>query len=79
VVSAGVVDTAFVKAGKELPTQGVQKPPRGVGDKRFPGEFLAAPAVMVKIPAGLRTSQGRRQPPHYLHSFSLARLCLTSG
>ncbi len=54
-VSAGVVDTAFVEAAKELLSQDMQKPSHGVGEKRFLGKFSAAPAVVVKIPAGLRT------------------------
>jgi hypothetical protein len=44
-----------VEAVKELPAQGVQKSPCGVGDKRFPGIFSAAPAAIVEIPAGLKT------------------------
>jgi hypothetical protein len=48
-------DIAFVEAAKELPVWGVQKPPRGVGEKWFLGGFSAAPAVMVKMPVGLRT------------------------
>ncbi len=55
---------------KELPAWGVQKPHRRVGKKWLTGKFLAAPAVMVKKPAGLamRTTwkqldcQGGRQP-----------------
>jgi hypothetical protein len=39
----------------ELPAQGVQKPPCGVGEKQFPGRFSAAPAAMVKKPTGLKT------------------------
>ncbi len=53
-VSAGAADTAFVEAVKELPAWGVQKPPRRVGKKRFPGGFLAAPAAMVRTLASLR-------------------------
>ncbi len=44
-----------MKAAKELPAWVVQKRPCGVGGKRFPGKFSAAPVVMVEIPAGLRT------------------------
>jgi hypothetical protein len=44
-----------VKAVKELQAPGVQKPPCRAREKRFLGGFLAAPAEMVKIPAGLRT------------------------
>ncbi len=69
-VFADVADTAFVEARKELLARGVQKPPCGVGEKQFPGEFSAAPDAMVKIPAGLRTRPawwqldrlGRQQP-----------------
>jgi hypothetical protein len=55
VVSTGIADTAFLEAEKELLARGVQKPLHCVGEKRFLGEFSAAPAVMVKIPAGLKT------------------------
>jgi hypothetical protein len=61
VVSAGAANTAFVEAAKELPAQGMQKPPRGVGEKPFPDGFLAAPATIVKKPAGLRTRPAGRQ------------------
>jgi hypothetical protein len=44
-----------VEVVKELPAQGVQKPSRGVGEKWFTSVFLAAPAAIVKVPAGLRT------------------------
>ncbi len=54
-VSAGAADTAYVEAVQELPARGVQKPSRGVGEKQFQDIFLAAPAAMVKIPAGLKT------------------------
>jgi hypothetical protein len=49
------VGTVFVEAAKELLAQGVQKPPRRVGEKQFLGGFSAAPTVMMEIPAGLRT------------------------
>jgi hypothetical protein len=55
VVSAGTVGTAFVGAAKELPAQGMQKPPCGVGEKQSLGKFSAAPAAMVKKSAGLKT------------------------
>jgi hypothetical protein len=42
-VFAGIVDTAFAEAAKELPAWGVQKTPRGLGEKQFLGGFLAAP------------------------------------
>jgi hypothetical protein len=47
-----------VEAVNELPAWGVQKPPHGVGEKRFQGVISAAPAAMVKIPAGLKTKTG---------------------
>ncbi len=53
--------TAFVEAAKELPAWGVQKPPHGVGEKRFPGGFSAAPAAMVKKPAGLKMRSAWKQ------------------
>jgi hypothetical protein len=37
VVSAGTAGTTFVEDAKELPAWGVQKPPRRVGEKQFPG------------------------------------------
>jgi hypothetical protein len=55
-VPAGAADTASVEAVKELPARGVQKPPCGVGEKRFPGIFSTAPAAMVEIPVGLTPS-----------------------
>jgi hypothetical protein len=33
----------------------MQKPPCGVGEKRFQDKFSAAPAALVEIPVGLRT------------------------
>jgi hypothetical protein len=42
--SAGAAGTAFKEVAKELPAWGVQKPPRRVGEKQFPGEFSAASA-----------------------------------
>ncbi len=43
----------------ELPAQDVQKLPHGVGKKRFPGGFLAAPAAMVKKLTGLSENEAR--------------------
>ncbi len=60
-VSAGPVGTAFVEAAEELPVQGMQKPPHTVGEKQFSGIFLAAPAAMVKKPAGLKTRPALKQ------------------
>ncbi len=45
-----------MEAEKELPAQGVQKPPRWVGEKRFLGGFSVAPATMVEIPAVVGSS-----------------------
>ncbi len=42
-ISAGAADTTVVEAAMELPAQGMQKPPRRVGEKRFLGGFSAAP------------------------------------
>ncbi len=56
--------TAFVEAVKELLAWGVQKPPRRVGEKQFPGQFSAAPAAMVEIPASLRTRHAWGQLDH---------------
>jgi hypothetical protein len=50
-----------VEAAKELPARGVLKPPHMVAEKRFPGKFSAAPAVVVKIPVGLRMKPARWQ------------------
>jgi hypothetical protein len=50
-----------VEAAKELPARSVQKPPWGVGEKQFPVGFSAAPAAMVKKPAGLRTRVAWKQ------------------
>ncbi len=50
-----------MEAAKELPAQGVQKPPRGVGKKQFSGGFLAAPAAVVKKPVGLKTRPAWKQ------------------
>jgi hypothetical protein len=61
VVSAEAVGTAFVEAAKELPAQGVQELPCRLGDKQFRGGLLAAPAAMVKKPAGLRTRPAWKQ------------------
>jgi hypothetical protein len=47
------VGAAFVEAAKEQLAHGMQKPPRGVGEKWFLGGFLAAPAAMVKKQMGL--------------------------
>ncbi len=47
-----------MEAVNELPAWGMQKPPHGVGEKRFHGVISAAPAAMVNIPAGLRTGTG---------------------
>jgi hypothetical protein len=44
------VDTSSVEAVKKLPVRGMQKHPHRVGEKRFLGIFLAAPAVIVEIP-----------------------------
>ncbi len=41
--SAFVVDTASVEAMRALPVQGMQKPPRRVGEKRFLDFLLVAP------------------------------------
>jgi hypothetical protein len=49
------VDTTFLEASKELQARGLQKIPYGVGEKRFLGEFSAAAAAVVKMPADLRT------------------------
>ncbi len=54
-VSTGTVGATFMEAAKELSAWGVQKPPSGVGEKRFLGELSAAPAGMVKKPVGLKT------------------------
>ncbi len=55
VVSTGAADTASVEAVNEQSSQGVQKPSRLVGQKRFPGACRTAPEVTEKkeIPAGL--------------------------
>jgi hypothetical protein len=64
-----------VEAAKELLAQGMQKPPRRVGEKQFPSGFSAAPAAMVKKPACQKTRPtwkqldrlGRLRPACLLH------------
>ncbi len=50
-----------MEATKELPARGEQKPPGGIGEKWFPGGFSAAPAEMVKKPAGLKMKSSWKQ------------------
>jgi hypothetical protein len=53
--SAVAADTTSVKEMRAPPVQGVQKPPRRVGEKQFLDSLLAAPELKVKKPAGLKT------------------------
>ncbi len=53
-ISASVADTTSVEAAKELPDRGIKNLSLEIGEKQFPGIFLAASAAIVEIPADLK-------------------------